>query len=382
MNQATFSKGFIDESNLRYTSNNSASALIRKGDLLMASTGGGVLGKVVFFDKEDNDFYADSHVSILRNSKGTNSMKFLYYWFSTRYEEINATMVKGSTNQTELQRNYLVNYEIDMPSLEVQQRIVSYLDAETAKIDHAIELLKKKREAYTRLKSSVINRAVTRGLNPNVNLKDSGVEWIGMIPERWEVKRVKDIAKRIGSGTTPSSNVLRYYDSDDYHWINTGDFNNTEIYGGKQMISQSAIDEIKTLRFYPIDTILIAMYGASIGKVGILKVKATVNQACCAIIPKTDEALSRFLFYLFINSKDYLLRSSFGGTQPNVSQFIISNWLLPFPPIHQQHAITDYLDSRCARIDKASAIVDKQIDAYTRLKKSLINEVVTGKRKV
>lgn len=107
MNQATFSKGWLDESNIRFTSKPAYDAQITKGDLLMASTGGGVLGKVFYFDKDDTCFYADSHVSILRNSKGKHLMKFLYYYFLIRYEEINATMVKGSTNQTELQRNYL-----------------------------------------------------------------------------------------------------------------------------------------------------------------------------------------------------------------------------------------------------------------------------------
>ena len=81
MNQATFSKGWLDESNLRYTSKNVREAQIKKGDLLMASTGGGVLGKVFFFDSDDTSFYADSHVSILRNSKGKSLMKYLYYVF-------------------------------------------------------------------------------------------------------------------------------------------------------------------------------------------------------------------------------------------------------------------------------------------------------------
>ena len=79
MNQATFSKGRLDEDNIRYTSKNVREAQIKKGDLLMASTGGGVLGKVFFFDSDDTSFYADSHVSILRNSKGKNMMKYLYY---------------------------------------------------------------------------------------------------------------------------------------------------------------------------------------------------------------------------------------------------------------------------------------------------------------
>ena len=192
MNQATFSKSWIDESNIRYTSKANKGARIMKGDLLMASTGGGVLGKVFFFD-DDDSFYADSHVTIMRNSKGANLMKYLYYYFYLRYDEINATMVKGSTNQTELQRNYLLSYELDVPTLADQQRMVTYLDTKLSEIDHQVSLLTSKRDAYLRLKKSIINHAVTRGLNPNVKMKDSGIEWIGEVPEHWEVKRMKDI---------------------------------------------------------------------------------------------------------------------------------------------------------------------------------------------
>ena len=157
MNQATFSKGRLDESSVRYTSKCARDAQIRKGDLLMASTGGGILGKVFYYDSNDDSFYADSHVSILRNSKGNNLMKYLYYAFSIRYEEINATMVKGSTNQTELQRNYLISYELDIPSLPKQQRIVDYLDEKLSAIDHRVEILEKQKDTYVRLKKSMMN---------------------------------------------------------------------------------------------------------------------------------------------------------------------------------------------------------------------------------
>jgi len=193
----------------------------------------------------------------------------------------------------------------------------------------------------------------------------------------WSEYRLKDVAKNIGSGTTPSSKTDRYYNSDDYYWINTGDFNNTEIYTCKQMISQSAIDEYSGLHFYPIDTVLIAMYGASIGKVGILKVKATVNQACCAIIPKWNMVNPYFLFYLLINNKEELLKRSFGGTQPNVSQGIISNLVLSFPHLPVQQRIVSYLDDKTAKIDRAASLLQKKRDAYTRLKSSIINRAVT-----
>jgi Restriction endonuclease S subunits len=193
----------------------------------------------------------------------------------------------------------------------------------------------------------------------------------------WKEYRVKDIARQMGSGTTPSSKVERYYDSEDYHWINSGDFNDSDIYGGKQMISELAVIESSALRFYMPDTVLVAMYGASIGKVGMLKVKATVNQACCAIVPNTKIVLPYFLFYLFINSKDALISKSFGGTQPNVSQGLIANMIFRIPSLSAQQKIVDYLDEKTSAIDTQIDLLEKKKDAYTRLKKAVINRVVT-----
>lgn len=161
MNQATFSKGWLDESNVRYTSKKSESARIKKGDLLMASTGGGVLGKIYYFNSDDENFYADSHVTILRNSKGLNQMKYLYYYFYLCYDEINATMVKGSTNQTELQKNYLLSYELAIPPLSEQHSIATYLDDKCSKIDRIISNLDKQISKYDELKRSLIDEVIT-----------------------------------------------------------------------------------------------------------------------------------------------------------------------------------------------------------------------------
>lgn len=143
MNQGTFSKGWIDESNIRYTKVGKSGAHIKKGDLLMASTGGGVLGKILYFDSIDENYYADSHVTIMRNSKGINSMKFLFYHFSLRFDEINATMTKGSTNQTELQRYELLSHKVAIPPLPEQHAIATYLDDKCAKIDTILSNLNK-----------------------------------------------------------------------------------------------------------------------------------------------------------------------------------------------------------------------------------------------
>lgn len=161
MNQGTFSKGWIDESNIRYTKVGKSGAHIKKEDLLMASTGGGVLGKILYFDSIDENYYADSHVTIMRNSKGINSMKFLFYHFSLRFDEINATMTKGSTNQTELQRYELLSHKVAIPPLPEQHAIATYLDDKCAKIDTILSNLNKQISCYGDLKRSLIDEVIT-----------------------------------------------------------------------------------------------------------------------------------------------------------------------------------------------------------------------------
>lgn len=381
MNQATFSKGWLDESNIRYTSKANKGARIMKGDLLMASTGGGVLGKVFFFD-DDDSFYADSHVTIMRNSKGANLMKYLYYYFYLRYDEINATMVKGSTNQTELQRNYLLSYELDVPTLADQQRMVTYLDTKLSEIDHQVSLLTSKRDAYLRLKKSIINHAVTRGLNPNVKMKNSGIEWIGEVPEHWEVKRMKELSA-IGSGTTPKSGEDKYYENGIHPWLNTSDVQDCVINEAKFSITDKALNDYSVLKYYPIGTILIAMYGGgTIGNVALMNISATINQACCAIVSNEKLLLPKYLFCYLKCHKKKIISLGFGGTQVNLSQAIIAQLPVVLPPLPEQHALATYLDDKCAKIDTILSNLNKQISCYGDLKRSLIDEVITGKRAV
>ena len=390
MNQATFSKGWLDESNVRYTSKAIQDAQIQKGDLIMASTGGGVLGKVFYYDSDDNHFYADSHVSILRNSRGTNLMKYLYYFFSVRYDEINATLVKGSTNQTELQRNYLLAYELDIPSLQVQQRIVEYLDAKIAEIDKKIELLGKKRDAYKRLKTATINRAVTRGLDEHDQLKDSGVEWIGQIPEHWKQFRLKDIGYMYSGLTGKSGEDFR---SEDESIVKpyipfTNILNNTIVSGKNFHYVVMGDEEFQNI--VKKDDILFLMSSEdyeSIAKSAVVLDdfgEVFLNSFCRGLRITKNTAYAPFVNYQLNSTKyrDALRFEARGFTRINIKIDRIEGHIVTLPPLEEQKQIAAYLDERCAKIDAAVTIIDKQIDALKRLKRSLINEVVTGKRMV
>ena len=344
MNQATFSKGWLDESNMRYTSKNAREAQIKKGDLLMASTGGGVLGKVFFFDSDDTSFYADSHVSILRNSKGKNLMKYLYYVFSIKYDEINATMVKGSTNQTELQRNYLLAYEMDIPSLSKQQRIVDYLDARLGKIDARIAILEKQQDAYTRLKKSVIHHAVTRGLDPNVSLKDSGIEWIGMIPEHWETKRIKDVVSDIFTGVSP----VYEYENDNKNYV-FGQRNNQDYGIDLEGIKYAKDDFFKTrlpkefLKYG--DVLLNTLGGGSVGRTGYYNIEDNIPIITDGhvMIIRSKTYNTRYMYYYLCSRKERLEMMAIGSTNQaffNISDIRIIS--LPMPSLDEQQTIASY----------------------------------------
>lgn len=376
MNQATFSKGWLDESNIRYTSKNASEAQIKKGDLLMASTGGGVLGKVFFFDSDDTSFYADSHVSILRNSKGKNMMKYLYYVFFIKYDEINATMVKGSTNQTELQRNYLLAYEIDIPSLSKQQRIVDYLDAKLGKIDARIAILEKQQDAYARLKRSVIHHAVTRGLNPNASLKDSGVKWIGLIPEHWELQRFKSIFTECKSVTETGQEDL---------------LSVSEYYGVARRIDkmedgeyESRADSLVGYKVCKKDDLVINIMLAWKRGLGFSDFDGIVSPAYAVYRGKN---IAPHYFHYLMRTDMYVAeykRNSKGIIDSRLRMYTdrFNNIMAIIPPLSEQQAIAAYLDEKCSKIDAATENIGKQIDALKRLKRALINEVVTGQRAV
>ena len=274
------------------------------------------------------------------------------------------------------------NIAITIPSREEQQRMVTYLDTKLSEIDHQVSLLTSKRDAYLRLKESIINHAVTRGLNSNVKMKDSGIEWIGEVPEHWEVKRMKELSA-IGSGTTPKSGEDKYYENGIHTWLNTSDVQDCVINEAKFSITDKALNDYSVLKYYPIGTILIAMYGGgTIGNVALMNISATINQACCAIVSNEKLLLPKYLFCYLKCHKKKIISLGFGGTQVNLSQTIIAQLPVILPPLPEQRVIATYLDDKCAKIDTIVSNHDKQISRYADLKRSLIDEIITGKRAV
>lgn len=207
--------------------------------------------------------------------------------------------------------------------------------------------------------------------------KDSGVQWIGEIPSHWEVCKCSLPIPDIGSGTTPTSTKKEYYtdDGNGYNWLQTGDLNDGVICSTSKHVTELAVRECN-LRFYPKNSVIIAMYGATIGKVGYLSIETSTNQACC-VLPPNNGIESKYIQYVFLSAKPQLLVDAIGGGQPNISQDVIKNTRIPVPNISEQTAIATYLDNKCSKIDNVITTQEKRVELLRELKQSIITRAVT-----
>ena len=267
-----------------------------------------------------------------------------------------------------------------LPPIEEQDAMVAYLDTATAKIDEAIAQQQKMIGLLNERKQIIINNAVTKGLNPDAPMKDSGVDWIGEIPEHWEVMKTSHIFHHIGSGTTPKSGREDYYSEDGIPFLQTGDLNDGFINETSKHITEKALRDTN-LKLYPKGSLVVAMYGATIGKLGILNIDTTVNQACC-VLPTSDRVGNKFAMHVLSTAKADLLLKSRGGGQPNISQDTIRNEKIVVPTLAEQNEIVQYIEHSCTPIDGAISNATNQISLLQERKQIIINDVVTGKVKV
>lgn len=207
--------------------------------------------------------------------------------------------------------------------------------------------------------------------------KDSGIQWVGEIPSHWDVVKTSYLFDDIGSGTTPNTNDDSLYDTDNgINWLQTGDLNDGHITKTSKKISQKAIEGNGTLRLYPINSLVIALYGATIGKVGVLDIESTTNQACC-VLPPSDKISTDFAYYIFLASKEALLNLASGGGQPNISQAIIKNHRIPCPSYVEQQSIVSFLEDKVGQIDATIAEKEQMLEDLKNYRSAIISEVVT-----
>lgn len=371
-------KNIIDYSNTLYIKNfDYTFKRAPKGSTLICIEGGSARRKKAFLDRDV------CFVNKLCCIKPVGSVydKYIFYLVTNNsFENEFNKYLQGLIGGVSVSR--LSNFNIPLPCKTKQKKISLFLDKEVKKINDSINFVCKQIQTLEDYKKSVITEAVTKGLDKNVEMKDSGIEWIGEIPKHWIKSKVKHACALIGSGTTPTSHNLEFYSEDGINWIQSGDLYKTSIITTtEKRISDTALKYYSVLKLYESPFLVMAMYGASVGNLSLSKINATTNQACCVMKPNKKTDLM-FLYYWLVFVKDDLLNKAEGGSQPNISQDKIKNETMYFPTLGEQQSISNYLDKKTATIDEAIAAKQKQLEILEEYKKSLIYEYVTGKKEV
>ena len=271
-----------------------------------------------------------------------------------------------------------------VPPLSEQQAIADYLDETCSKIDEIIAEAKASIDEYKELKQSVIFEAVTKGLDKNVEMKDSGIEWIGKIPVDWNIAKINRVAWTTSGATPLRSKETEYYDNAVIRWVRTLDLNNGHVTDSSEKITETALKN-SSCSIMPVKTVCVAMYGGAgtIGKSGILEVECATNQAICSIVSDKKVLNPDYLHYVIMALRKYWMKYAVGTRKdPNINQQIIAQMRIPIPQLSKQDIIVNHLDKVTDKCDSLITEKESLINDLESYKKSLIYEVVTGKRRV
>ncbi|MDG2991087.1 restriction endonuclease subunit S [Candidatus Synechococcus calcipolaris G9] len=359
---------------------------LKPGDVLMTEGGDNdKLGRGAVWKGQIPRCLHQNHVFAVRPFDSENSYwinwmtqtEFLKYFFLSRS--------KQTTNLASISSTNLKITPIIFPPLHERLAITRYLDTRTAQIDRKIDLLTQKAQRYEELKRAIINETVTRGLDKSVPMKNSGIEWIGKIPEHWEIKRIKDITESDVSVKTPSQ--LKETDLIEFVPMSNID----ENIGRIKEFSFVTLDTVSSgyTKFKNEDVIFAkitpCMENGNVALVKNLRHGIGFGSTEFMVFRSQKELLPKYLHYFFHNilfrkNAEPFMKGTAG--QKRITSLYMSTHGFGLPPLDEQKAIAHYLDTKTDQIDQIIQTINTQIEKLKELRKTLINDVVTGKIKV
>jgi len=375
---ADMDQKYISNSKTKLTAEavaNAKAQIIPKGSLLYSFKLS--IGKVAF---AETDLYTNEAIACFLPNVKFNP-NFLYYAFETYLHNYGKENIYGALL---LNREIIKAAKITYPKFTEQTAIAAYLDQATANIDKVIATKQKQLEKLEQYKQSKIHECVTKGLNPDVTLKPSGIDWIGNVPSHWKVERLKYVVSKIGSGVTPKGGATVYQTtgiplirSQNVHFDGL-DFSDIAC------ITEEIHDDMSSSKVKRGD-VLLNITGASIGRCYYydLDDEANVNQHVCILRPN-DLMTTNFLYYLMMSEvgQSQIFSGFKGSGREGLGNEAIKVFKIPLPKTKEQKEISYYLDFFCDNIKKGKSIIEQQIEKLKQYRKCLIHECVTGKRKV
>jgi type I restriction enzyme S subunit len=302
--------------------------------------------------------------------------EFLYYIFQS---DLPFGGLGKVGTQLNLNTETIGNIQIPDISEDDINSIINYLDEKTTIIDGLID---KKEQLVKKLKEqrqAIINEAVTKGLNPDAKLKDSGIGWLGEIPEHWEVAKLKWFSN-IFSGGTPSTNNESFWTNGTIPWLNSGTVNQKRITQASAYITDEALKNSST-KWVSKGSILMALagQGKTKGMAAMLEFDATCNQSMAAIEIIETKAYNEFIL-IWLETNYLNIRSMGGGEKRDgINLQILGNIYCPLPSIKEQKEISKQVTILTSKIDMSSKELIKSIKKLKEYRQSIISEAVTGK---
>lgn len=359
--------------------------MIQEGDILLAKDGS-TLGTTNIVFSLPREATVNSSIAVIRFKKEIFK-KYIYYQILSEFIQNKISLKKIGMGVPHLFQRDINNFFILLPPLPEQKTIANYLDTKTAQIDRKIDLLTQKANLYSNLKQSLINETVTSGLDKSVPMKDSGIEWLGEIPEHWEVKHFKQFSTMKGRIGWQGLKHSEFIDEGPFLItgmnFKAGKINWNEVYH----INNERYEQAPEIQLREND-ILMTKDG-TIGK--LLYVdnipaphKASLNSHLLVFRPIKKSYYPKYLYYQLDSStfQNYVEVAKAGTTFFGISQASVGRYIAVLPPLSEQKAIADYLDTKTAQIDQIIQTINTQIEKLKEFRKTLINDVVTGKIKV
>lgn len=363
-------KSFVD----KYTE-----VVVKRDDILIGLTGG-TIGKSGRYNY-DHSSLLNQRVCILRNLKHLNNGLLYYYVKSEVFIRYIFFNCYGG-GQDNIGKEDIINMVFPYPSLPEQHQIVKFLDEKTELLDKLISTKYRKIDLLKEQRISLVNQVVTKGLETNVKMKDSGVEWIGEIPESWSLISIKHL---VSTKVTDGPHETPEFLDDGIPFLSVESVQDNKLdFNLKRGYISKELHEVYSLKCKPQrDDVFIVKSGSTTGKSTIVETDEDFNiwSPICIIRSNRNKIIPRFTF-CSIQSGYFRRFIELGwsfGTQPNIGMGVIENIKLIVPNLSEQHQIVEYLDEHIKEIDDLIILEQKKIDLLKEYRQSLISNVITGK---
>ena len=373
-----FKNGRIDWANCYHVSQSryelDPKIQLDSNDILI--TKDGTIGKVAHVEELPDCATLNSGIFVVRPLKESYSTRFMYWVLSSNVFGSFIDYIRNGSTIHHLYQYSFERFQFPVPSKGEQHRIATFLDQKTAEIDEAVNKKQRLIDLLKEQKAILINQAVTKGLNPNVPMRDSGVEWIGDVPAHWEVRRIKQVSHILrGKFTHRPRNDPTLYDGP-YPFIQTGEVARAEktITSCRQTLNERGFAVSK---MFPAETLVMTI-AANIGDVAVLNFPACFPDSIVGFVPRS-EVERDYLYYAFLAMKPDLLREAPVNTQGNLNIDRVGSRETPLPPIAEQRAVVQKIEERTLSMNIATTRTRRQIELLQEYRTILIANVVTGK---